>query len=152
MTKADFYILAGQQIQDQWHFACRLAEQIGAKGHQVLLQVNSEKEAKALDDFLWSFRADAFVPHELLGNENKPDTNSQTKSDCNIHINWQPESGHHHDVLINLSTELPQFYSRFERLVEIVIQEDAILESTRQSYRFLKDRGYPIQHQDMRMR
>jgi DNA polymerase-3 subunit chi len=94
---------------------------------------------------LWQFREDAFVPHALLNAEDAP-------ADCPVSIGWHPEPGHHHDVIINLSPELPAFFSRFERLVEVVVQNDDVLDYTRQHFRFLKDRGYPIEHKDMRMR
>ena len=145
MTQADFYVLAGQTLNDQWHFACRLVEQVRQKDRQVLLQVANEQEARALDDMLWQFREDAFVPHALLNAEDAP-------ADCPVSIGWHPEPGHHHDVIINLCPELPAFFSRFERLVEVVVQNDAVLDYTRQHFRYLKDRGYPIEHKDMRMR
>lgn len=144
MTQADFYILAGQSIVEQWTFACRLIEKVSARGHEILLQVNSEQEALAFDTFLWEYKAESFIPHTIIGDKHQ--------TSARLHINWLPDPAHHHDVLINMSSELPYFYSRFERLVEIVIQEDKVLEATRQHYRFLKDRGYPIQYQDMRMR
>jgi len=144
MTRADFYILAGQAQQDQWYFACRLIEQVRGKGHRVLCQVNNEADARQLDEYMWQFRRDAFVPHALL-------TASDAPVDCPVSISWQSDPGHHHDVMINLSNELPAFFSRFERLVEIVVQNDGVLDYTRQHFRFLKDRGYPVTHQDMRM-
>jgi DNA polymerase-3 subunit chi len=144
MTQADFYVLGKQAQHDQWYFACRLVEQIQQKGHQVLLQVSNEEEAKALDEMLWQFRPDAFVPHALLTAKDAP-------VDCPVSIGWQTEPGHHHDVIIILTPELPAFYGRFQRLVEVVVQNDDVLEYTRQHFRFLKDRGYPIDHKDMRM-
>jgi DNA polymerase-3 subunit chi len=144
MTQADFYILGKQAQHDQWFFACRLVEQIRQKGHQILLQVSNEGEAKALDDMLWQFRPDAFVPHALLNAKDAP-------VDCPVSIGWQAEPGHHHDVIIILTPQLPDFYGRFQRLVEVVVQNDAVLEYTRQHFRFLKERGYPIDHKDMRM-
>lgn len=145
MTRADFYILKEQDEYDQCYFACRLVEQIRQKGHNVLVQVDNEEKAKAMDDMLWQFRPDAFVPHAVLTAKDAP-------VDCPVSIGCGQEPGHHHDVIINLSTELPAFFSRFERLVEIVVQQDDILTCTRQHVRFLKDRGYPVNYNDMRMR
>ena len=145
MTQADFYILAGQQRQDRWLFACRLAEQLQRKGRQVLLQVGNQEEAQELDQLLWTFRDDAFVPHACLSAEDAP-------LDCAVSIGWQDDPHHHHDVLIVLADELPPFFARFKRLVEVVIQEDQVLNSTREQYRFLKDRGYPLNNKDMRLK
>lgn len=145
MTQADFYILAGQQRQDQWLFACRLAEQLQRKGRHVLLQVDDEQTAIELDQYLWTFREDAFVPHACLNSAEAP-------VDCAVSISWHDDPQHHHDVLISLGGSLPPFFARFKRLVEVVIQEDRVLEKTREHYRFLKDRGYPLNNKDMRMK
>lgn len=145
MTQADFYILAGQQQQDQWFFACRLTEQLAKKGRSILLQVSNHQEAVALDEYLWMFREEAFVPHTRLDDPEAP-------IDCPVSIGWQDDPQHHHDVLIQLSDALPTFYSRFHRLVEIVVQKDEVLAYSRKHYRHLKDRGYPINNKDMRLR
>ncbi|MDF1763728.1 MAG: DNA polymerase III subunit chi [Oleibacter sp.] len=146
MTRGDFYILAGQTQNDQWVFVGKLVEQITRKHHQVLIQVSNQAEAEALDVFLWTFKPDAFIPHALLNASDAP-------ADCPVSIGWLPNNhGHHHDVLINLCEKLPEFFSRFERLVEVVIQTDNVLNYSREHYRFMKDRGYLIEHKDMRMR
>ena len=144
MTKADFYNLAGQTRHDQWFFTCRLAEQLQQKKRRVLIQVGSKEDAEELDRMLWEFRPDAFVPHALLNAEDAP-------SDCPVSIGWQNDPGDHHDVMINLCPELPVFFSRFQRLAEVIVQEDAVLEYPRLHYRFLKDRGYPLKYHDRRM-
>ncbi|MBE0484097.1 MAG: DNA polymerase III subunit chi [Bacterioplanes sp.] len=145
MTRIDFYILAEQALDQQHRFACQLAEKALLRGHSVLLQVNNEAEAQQLDQLLWTFRANAFVPHELL-----PDANPEQPA--LVSIGWDTEGGHQHDVLINLASELPPFFARFQRLIEVVVQHDVVLDYTRKHYKFLKDRGYPIHNTDMRLR
>jgi DNA polymerase-3 subunit chi len=51
----------------------------------------------------------------------------------------------HYDLLINLDDEWPPFFSRFERLVEIVGTEEDNKVKARARYKFYKDRGYPLQ-------
>ena len=46
------------------------------------------------------------------------------------------------DVLINLSSEVPLFFSRFERVTEIIGLLDKA--SGRERFRFYRDRGYPL--------
>ena len=53
-------------------------------------------------------------------------------------------------LLINLSHQVPEFFSRFERVTEIVVQSPAVTESTRNNYRFYRDRGYPLESHDLR--
>lgn len=143
MTDVDFYTLAQQTLQERFLFAARLAEKSVNAGHEVLLLVDNQEQAKILDELLWSYRADAFIPHCLLDEANK-------NPSCSVHISINHEIGHHHDVLICLTSQLPPTFSRFKRLLEVVIQEDQVLHYTRKHYKFLKDRGFPIKHHDMR--
>src|SRR5690554_7174625 len=71
MTLADFYVLAGQETQDQMQFACRLLEKAIANNNSVLLHTDNEQQAKDLDALIWSFRPDAFIPHTILGADRK---------------------------------------------------------------------------------
>ncbi|WP_028292851.1 DNA polymerase III subunit chi [Oceanobacter kriegii] len=145
MTDVLFYVLAATKLSEQMQFVCRLTEKVQAQGKKIYIHANSKEHATALDDQLWQFRENAFVPHALVDEEHPV-------NDCPVQIGWHEAPIAFHDVIINLSNELPDFFARFERLVEVVIQEDTVLESTRDHYRFLRDRGYPISHQDMRLR
>jgi len=150
MTQVDFYVLGGQQLHDQWLFACRLTEKAVRKGNQVLLQVDNAEQGQQLSDLLWCHRPDAFVPHTV--------SDGSATTSAAVAISWHQDPqhpqfpSHQHDVLINLSNAMPDFFSRFHRLIEVVVQHDDVLDYTRKHYKFLKDRGYPVTHTDMRLR
>ena len=55
----------------------------------------------------------------------------------------------HDQVLINLRAEWPPFFSRFQRLVEIVSLDEEDCGSARGRFRFYRDRGYAIQTHDL---
>ncbi len=144
MTRVDFYILAEQTTEARYRFTCRLIDKAVSRGQNVYWHVNSHEEAKTLDNLLWDFRPESFVPHEL----NHADASTVH---CPVHIGWSAPPQDHHDILINTSNRLPGFFSRFSRLMEVVTQTDDVLQYTRQHYRFLNERGYAIKHQDMRL-
>ena len=48
------------------------------------------------------------------------------------------------DVLINLSSEVPSFFSRFSRVVEPVAADDSARAAARERYRYYQDRGYTL--------
>ncbi|MEJ2644677.1 MAG: DNA polymerase III subunit chi, partial [Gammaproteobacteria bacterium] len=48
------------------------------------------------------------------------------------------------DVLINLAAEVPLFFSRFERVAELIGNNEENKQQGRQRYRFYKDRGYTL--------
>ncbi|MFK4751963.1 MULTISPECIES: DNA polymerase III subunit chi [Oceanospirillaceae] len=145
MTDILFYVLAATTIVEQQQFVCRLTEKALSQGKRVYIHTGSRNHAEQLDRQLWEFRDSAFVPHSLV-DEQRPVGQSP------VHIGWHEAPPEQHDVLINLHHQLPSFFGRFDRLVEVVIQHDAVLEHTRDHFRFLRDRGYPITHQDMRLR
>lgn len=134
MTRIDFYILPIQQTQGRLDFAARLCEKALRQQLRILVMVNQESLLQ-LDEALWSFRADAFVPHSSLGAQSPRDS---------VVLSCGEDDGSHHDLLINLTAVVSPIFSRFTRLAEIVIQEPSILQYTRAHYSFYKERGYPI--------
>jgi DNA polymerase-3 subunit chi len=58
--------------------------------------------------------------------------------------------GSHNGLLINLSEKVPEFFSRYERVAEIVVQDVTITNRTRANYRFYRDRGYPLETHNLR--
>lgn len=138
MTHIDFYILPDTSAEARWQFACRLIEKAHALGRQLLVAVDSPADARHLDELLWRFKPESFVPHRLLDSSDMPAAPVEITPDDNC--------GQHHDVLINLSSRVPEHFSRFERLSEVVIQDCEVLKTTREHFSFYKTRGYPIQH------
>jgi DNA polymerase III subunit chi len=50
----------------------------------------------------------------------------------------------HHKILVNLGMTVPPQFARFERLLEVVGNEDEELAAGRERYRFYRDRGYAL--------
>lgn len=134
MTQVDFHILQDTSVEARWLYVCRLIEKVERLGHHILVMVDTEQEAHEIDDLLWSFKPESFIAHQIVGGD----------EEARVEISFDASLGEHKDVLINLSHKLPQDIDRFTRLVEIVIQEPKILESTREHYRLYKQRGYAI--------
>lgn len=140
MTQIDFYTLADEQESARLDFACRLIETIWRKGHQLYVFVDDDAAVAHLDELLWAFRADSFVPHARLdGQVQAP-----------VHIGCDESGGDHHDVLVNLAAQIPACFSRFERVTEIITADAQVLQNKREAWRFYRQRGYPLKHHDMR--
>lgn len=140
MTRVDFYVLPVSEPHGRLSFACRLAEKAWLAGHQVYLHSENEQQARTLDELLWSFRDSSFVPHALA-----PGTDARET----VLIGSAAHSTEQHDVLINLGTSIPDFFSRFERVAEIVLNDPEALGISRERWSFYKDRGYALEHHDM---
>jgi DNA polymerase-3 subunit chi len=134
MTEVDFYLLQKQQASDRTDFACRLADKAFRRGHQIYLHTQDRAAADSLNQLLWSFRPGSFLPHGLLGEDNSD----------SIAIGWGEDPGAQHDLMINLDLSVPAFIGRFKRVVEVVVQEPAIRDPLRESWKHYKHYGYPI--------
>lgn len=143
MTQVDFYILPATSIEQRHQFACRLVEKAYKNNHKVYLHGNDLEHTHTLDHLLWSFRASSFIPHQL-------ESENQTMEGSPVIIGADNAPNGFIDIMINLSNQVPSFFSRFERVIEIVTQEPEVTQSTRESYRFYRDRGYPLNTHDMR--
>ena len=135
VTRIDFYIVPEQGPDSSALTACRLAEKAYEKGHTVHLHLTDAAEVGALDTLLWTFRDGSFLPHQVLTGEpvNAPVT-----------LGWQDDPPVPADVLINLSAQVPAYFSRFQRLAEIVGPDPEALSASRERYRFYRERGYPL--------
>jgi DNA polymerase-3 subunit chi len=138
MTRVDFYVLDSSELAAQKNFACRLTEKAWHRGHSVYIHTDNEQQAEELDELLWSFRPNSFVPHALLN------ADFAHAGEAKIEIGYGEDAGDHHEVLINLSSELPSFFARFERISEVVVQDEQVLNGTRKRFKYYRERGYPL--------
>lgn len=140
MTQVDFYLQQDASGPDL--LACRLVDKAFRNGHSVYLLAASQQQAEALDQLLWTFSQGSFVPHHIQNDGKAAD-------DVRVLIGTQEAPEHLHDVLISLAEDVPPFFSRFERVVEIVAGDETMRENARQRFRFYRDRGYPLQTHEL---
>ncbi|GGO86197.1 DNA polymerase III subunit chi [Marinobacterium nitratireducens] len=140
MSRADFYILAAPDEDSRQHFLCRLSEKILAMGLKVFVRVPDETGAARLDERLWSWRPDSFVPHALMG---------QTP-EAPITIGWGDALPEHREVFVNLGLNLPAEALDFQRIVEIVVQQQDLLDASRHNWRLCQQHGLEMHRTDMR--
>lgn len=138
MTEIDFYILPDETTAARDHFACRLIEKAVGMGRQVVLHVADQSHAQSISDYLWSFKPESFIPHQLGDSAGTQLAAGETL------VTWNEPGDQFHDVLINLAEQIPQGFSRFQKLSEIVVQQTELLPITRSHFQFYRDRGYPL--------
>ncbi len=151
MTKVDFYILPEDEQHHRHLFACRLIEKAYRLGHQVYIHSDNAEQAQQIDQLLWSFRPNSFVPHSFDNNAQGQNSQGQIAVGYDAAATHDMADNHTHDgLLVNLSTSVPDFFSRFNRVSEIVVQDPKITDATRKNYCFYRDRGYQLNSHDMR--
>ncbi len=140
MTQVDFYILK-QSSGDKLKLTCRLVEKAWKSGHRVCINTDSVQQANQLDELLWTFSEQSFVPHDLADAENAG------LSPVTIFTDLQDTD--EHDVLINLGQEIPKCFSQFDRLLEPLDQQPDNLDNGRKRYRYYRDCGYEINNHEI---
>jgi DNA polymerase-3 subunit chi len=141
MTQIDFYILGGLSSVNSELFACKLADKAYHLKHTVYIHAGGQPQAQHLDELMWTFNPGSFLPHALSTPQS---TSQESPVQAPILIGHTEGSTTYHDVLINLSTEIPAFFSQFERIAEIVCGDDAARNAARNRYKFYRDRGYTL--------
>jgi DNA polymerase-3 subunit chi len=136
LTNVSFYKLAGNQ-QVALALACQLIQKSLQAQQQVLCLVPDHATAQQLDEQLWSFQDTAFVPH-AIGVDNAP-----------VAISVDPEPGDHHQILINLQAQIPTWFSRFDRVMEIIYAEPSYEQAKRDNFKFYQQRGYALSFHDL---
>ena len=140
--RVDFYILEDVELDAMQRFACRLATKAVSAGNEVHIHTSDPASADIIDELLWEYPEQRFIPHTILP---QPTTQGAASSDpavaAPVTVGWE-EPADVDGVLINLSDEVPGFFGRFDRLAEIVVRTTR--DRGRERYRFYRDRGYPM--------
>jgi DNA polymerase-3 subunit chi len=148
VTQVDFYILSDESAEARLKVACRLADKAVQRRLGVFLLVASENEAHKVDELLWTFAQNSFLPHRfawdeaadgvpepvVIGVEESRETGLDDAGDG---ADW--------GLMINLAPGVPETFGRYERLAEIVGPAPETREQGRERYRFYRERGYTLQ-------
>lgn len=135
MTRIDFH----SNVPDKIAYACRLVRKARAAQCQVVLHATDDRQLVLLDEALWTFSEQDFLPHVMA---------DDALADKTPVVLTQGDSAAlpHYQVLINLSDATPAYFARFERMFEIVSSDDADKLAGRERYRYYQQRGYPLTH------
>jgi len=136
MARVNFYLLPRQDETAKQQFACRLADKLWRQGLAVQVHTSTRDAAQELDRLLWSFSAEAFLPHHLQ-DESVADPRS-------IVLSWgatRPLAPN----LLNLDDAMPAIEG-FETIAEFVLDEDNAKARSRELWNRYKQAGHELQH------
>jgi DNA polymerase-3 subunit chi len=136
MTSIDFHVLPAQARRQHDVCVCELIERTWQAGRQIYVHCLDEDMTTSIDELLWTFHDTSFVPHAVAGAADAVTAKVLLGSGIAA-----PESM---DVLLNLHTEVPAFFSQFEQVIETTGHDEHTRQLARERYRFYKDRGYPL--------
>lgn len=136
MTRVEFYF----NVTDKLAKVTELCGRAVAKGRQLTVFTQDQAMSEALQRQLWQQAPESFLPSASPHDENSVFSP----------IILDNEGSHllQDDILINLKTMHPPFFSRFRYLVEIVGNDEQDKVAARQRYKFYRDRGYQVKSTD----
>ncbi|MGB8517105.1 MAG: DNA polymerase III subunit chi [Gallionella sp.] len=137
MTKIDFYT----GCEDKLRTACQLSHKAMQNGVKVLLATPDAATCDTLDKLLWHYPPTAFIPHCR--------SDASDAEHTQVLLAHDAEKFPHHELLISLHADTPGYFSRFERVIEIVGNDEQDSLRGRARYKFYRDRGYELRHFDL---
>lgn len=145
MTRIDFYILDSNRANATERTACRLTEKAYGLKHAIYIHTSGQQQTAQLDKLLWTFRDGSFIPHQ----PHEPDRLNSSPVIIGHETAADAELDAHHQLLINLDQDVPPFFSRFERVAEIVGAEEQQRNTARDRFKFYRERGYELQTHEL---
>ena len=134
MTRIDFYQLNPERHRYE-QVVCQLCQKAYDNNQMTLLLTDGPQQTQLLDQRLWTYRDDSFLPHDS-------DEGDNPATPILVHDNPDPRGDR--QLLINLSAEVPPYFAQFERVIELVTDDNR--QQARAHYSFYKERGYPLNH------
>jgi DNA polymerase-3 subunit chi len=140
MPQAEFYLITTPQFRDDpWRPICELAKRAFEAGEPALILTRSVDDAERLDELLWAFDAEAFVPHQIAGDEDDAITP--------VLIVPPGVTAAERALVINLREE--PVAGRCQRVLELVPAEAAERAGSRKRWREYQAAGFTLAKHDL---
>jgi DNA polymerase-3 subunit chi len=140
VPRADFYLIAKPRfLKDPLLLVCELARKAHDSGALALILARDTEQAEAVDDALWAFDPEAYIPHQIAGNEDD--------DEAPVLIVPPDSDAPGRTLIINLrdaAVTLP-----CERVLEVVPADDSAREPLRLRWKEYKARGFEVSKHDM---
>jgi len=137
VTKVDFYTGSTDKLRT----ACQLSHKAMQNGVRAVISTHDAATGDALDKLLWHYPATAFIPHCR--------SDAGEAAQMPVVLDHGGEKFPHYDLLISLHNECVPFFSRFERVIEIIGSDAEDRRLGRERFKFYRDRGYELRHIDL---
>lgn len=135
--RVDFYLLDTASQEALEVFACRLLEKAYLRKNRIFVYCRDKAQAESLDERLWTFKEDSFIPHNLQG--------EGPRQPPAIQLGFAAPSPDFHDILLNLADEIPVFHTRFKRVIELVANEEGAKQLSRVHYKTYRQGNCELQ-------
>lgn len=136
MTEIRFVLM---QQRDKARHLYRLAEKCFAHGQRILIRVQDDKQAAALDEYLWTCKKDSFLPHV------RSDSDSERLNEP-IVITTIEQNPNNADVLVAGSPCSVSFIGQFQQVYDFAeVYDPGLAQLSRQRFRQYREQGFAPQ-------
>ena len=136
-VRIDFYVLEADATDGRLRLACKIIDRAYRNGHTAYLWARDDHETNLLDDLLWTFSQNSFVPH-CRNNHNSDLTTP-------VHIGHHPPQSGSAEVVVSVADRPVEDYSNFLRIAEVVGFDEAEKQSGRSRFKFYRDQGLELE-------
>jgi DNA polymerase-3 subunit chi len=139
--RADFYLVQSPRFRaEPLRLVCELARKAHDRGHWTLILARDQAQAEALDDLLWAFDDDAYIPHQIAGQDQDDELTPVliVPPDADVALRA---------VVINLRGEAVA--GTVERVLEVVPADADARGPLRQRWKHYQGRGATLHTHDM---
>ncbi|MDQ1120279.1 MULTISPECIES: DNA polymerase III subunit chi [Pseudoxanthomonas] len=139
--RADFYLIAKPRfLEAPLNLVCELAKRAYASNQPTLILARDAAQAEELDELLWAFEDDAYVPHQIAGTDEDDDITPVLIAAPELDAAPRP-------LVINLRDAA--YAGACERVLEVVPADPAAREPLRERWRQYQARGFALNKHDM---
>ena len=140
MPRADFYLIAKERFREEpLLLVCELAKKAYAANLPTLVLARDAAQAEALDDLLWSFDADEYLPHQIAGDDED--------ELCPILIATPDMDVPARPLLVNLRDAVPA--GNYDRVLEVVPADPEARGPLRERWKHYQALGFEVKKYDM---
>ena len=141
MARADFYLIGKPRFREQpLLLVCELARKACDAGLPMLVLCASAAQAEQLDDLLWSFDPDAYVPHQIVGAD-------EDEEEVPVLLAAPEHDAGLRPMVLNLrDAAVPD---GFERVLEVVPADDSARGPLRERWKQYVARGIDVKKHDL---
>ncbi|HQY82449.1 DNA polymerase III subunit chi [Thermomonas sp.] len=141
MPRADFYLIDKPRFREQpLLLVCELARRGYAANLPILVLARDAAQAEAIDDLLWAFDPDEYLPHQIAGMDEGDD-------DTPILVATPQMDVPSRALLINLRDAAPA--GSFQRVLEVVPADPAARGPLRERWKHYQALGFELNKYDM---
>ena len=141
MPRADFYLIDKPRFREEpLRLVCELSRRGYDAGQPLLILARDAAQAEALDELLWAFDEDAYLPHQIAGQDEDDDITPILIAPPQCDSPDRP-------LIINLRDAA--FRGICERVLEVVPADPGAREPLRERWREYQARGFALNKHDM---